>query len=213
MYFACSLSRDIGKLLKPELIHDWLSAAPQTMLEQTGQEGKKERKASLSAIFILSAPYTMMSYAIVAFITGLAIYQGFIWTRNLDTAAGQINSRNVFIAYIVSTGYGGLFFLSAGVIKAMENLLLQQHSSRAEKRGFMARHRNDEPSSELKEYPPAIPSNPAAAPSQSIRPQNTSDESSSRGIAAALEAAAKAHILSAEADRRVAAEYAKLSKT
>ena len=67
VYYACNLSRDIGKLFQPELIRDWLSAE---------HGGRNERKASMSAVFVLSAPYTMMSYAIVAFISGLAIYQG-----------------------------------------------------------------------------------------------------------------------------------------
>ena len=218
VYYACSLSRDIGKLFQPELIRDWLSAegAP----EEMEQGGKKERKASISAIFILSAPYTMMSYAIIAFITGLAIYQGFVWTRNLDTDAGKTNSRNVFIAYIVSSGFGVVFFSFAGLIKYGEDLLLRQRSLKA-KLSDSARYehlqRDGEPSFKLETYPSAPLAETAAAPSQSIhtasQPQDTLDESSSGGIAAALEAAAKAHILSAEADRQVAMEYAKLSKS
>ena len=205
-------------MFQPELIRDWLSAgAPPEEMEQGG---KKERKASISAIFILSAPYTMMSYAIIAFITGLAIYQGFVWTRNLDTDASKTNSRNVFIAYIVSSGFGVVFFSFAGVIKYGENLLLRQRSLKP-KLSDSARYehprRDCEPCFKLETYPPAPLANTAAAPTQSIytasQPQDTADESYSSGIAAALEAATKAHILSAEADRQVAMEYAKLSKS
>lgn len=49
---------------------------------------------------------------ILSFITGLAIYQGFVWTITLDVDAGKEDSRNVVIAYIVSTGFCELFFLS-----------------------------------------------------------------------------------------------------
>ena len=187
------------------------------------QGGKKERKASISAIFILSAPYIMMSYAIIAFIVGLAIYQGFVWTRNLDTDAGKINSRNVFIAYMVSSGFGGVFFSFAGIIKFAEDLLLRQRSLKAklDNSALYEHHEHlqedGEPSFKLETYPSIPFAKTAAAAPQSIhtasQPQDTPDESSSGGLAAALEAAAKAHILSAEADRRVAMEYARLANT
>ena len=89
---------------------------------ETGE--KKDPKASLSTIFVLSAPFTMMSYAIWAFGIGLAIYQGFTWTRTLDTDAGKANGRKVFIAFIVSSGYGLFFFWSAEQIKLIEEMLL-----------------------------------------------------------------------------------------
>lgn len=216
----------MGKLFRPELIREWLSVeyAPR----QTRQEGEKERKASISAVFILSAPYAMMTYAITAFITGLAIYQGFVWTRNLDTDAGKVNSRKVFIAYIASSGYGFAFFSFAGVIKYGEDLLMLRHSF---KMIANIRDRNEgtiegvvgplnlhgELSAELPEYPSATRAETATNPSSSVhatsQTQGTVNENSSAGIVAALEAAAKAHILSAEADRQVAMEYAKLLKT
>lgn len=85
VYYACTLSRDIGKCYQPELVRDWLSTTGPnpTTITDTEVTEKKERNASLAGIFILSAPYTMMSYSIMAFIIGLAIYQGFVWTRAL----------------------------------------------------------------------------------------------------------------------------------
>lgn len=170
----------------------------------------------------------MMTYAILAFITGLAIYQGFVWTRNLDTDAGKINSRNVFIAYIVSSGFGITFFSFAGVIKYVEGLLMLRHSYKTiantrarnqETIGGVVGPLNsyDDPSAELPEYPSAARAEIATNSSSSVhatsQTQDTGNENPSTGIAAALEAAAKAHILSAEADRQVAMEYAKLSTT
>ncbi|CAF9911152.1 hypothetical protein IMSHALPRED_009946 [Imshaugia aleurites] len=218
VYYACSLSRDIGKLYQPELIRDWLSAAPPRGPDETAPGENKERNASISAIFILSAPYTMMSYAIMAFIVGLAIYQGFVWTRNLDTNAGKRNSRDVFIAYIVSTGFCGLFFSSAGVIKAIEGLLLHDRfrtkiGSVVSHRDHAIRHRDAMEPAQLEEY---TSENNVAMSTLNAHPtpqqQGAESGSSYEGLAAALEAAAKAHILSAEADRRVASEYAKLSR-
>ena len=216
VYYACSLSRDIGKLFQPELIRDWLSA--EGVPEEMEPGGKKERKVSISAVFILSAPYIMMSYAINAFILGLAIYQAFVWTRNLDTDAGNINSRNVFIAYIVGSGFCVIFFSFAAVIKYLENRLLLRNTAKTKLSGSTRYpQRDDEPYSEPGIYPSATSAEKLAAPLQTIhtasQSQDTANENPSGGIAAALEAAAKAHILSAEADRQVAMEYAKLSKS
>ena len=171
----------------------------------------------------------MMSYAILSFITGLAIYQGFVWTRTLDIDAGKDNSRNVFVAYIVSTGFCELFFLSAGMIKAVESLLIRgrpRTKSREPIRNingdFSGSYRKGDEPLELEECttPAAFASNDAAASTQND--DAAEDDAASQqqgpkgsdpygGLAGALEAAAKAHILSAEADRRVASEYAKMS--
>ncbi len=223
VYYACTLSRNIGKCYQPKLVRDWLSSATQHASTTTNAEEneKDETQASLSAIFILSAPYTMMSFAILAFITGLAIYQGFVWTKTLDTDAGKANSRNVFIAYIVSTGFCQLFFLSADVIKAIESLLIRGRSRNKSReswrsnRDFSDRNTEGEEHFQLDEYTSAAFTNDATASTQnddSAPPQQRPNFTDPYGsLAVALEAAAKAHILSAEADRRVASEYAKLS--
>lgn len=208
VYYACTLSRDVGKCYQPQLVRDWLSLM--TPKRRTEVDDKKERTASLSGIFILSAPYTMMSYSILAFITGLAIYQGFVWTRALDTDAGKTNSRNVFIAYIVSTGFCQLFFFSAGVIKAIESLLMY----RMKPREWIGNAGNGGESVQLERYSSTTFTKNTAGSTQNenatSHQQGPKTESLYGGLAAALEAAAKAHILSAEADRRVALEYARL---
>ncbi len=116
VYYACRLQRTVGKLYRPEMVRDWLTVGSRWKISEIAED----RKAALSAVFLLSAPYTMMSYSILAFITGLAIYQGFVWMRDLDPAAGATNSRNIFIAYIVSTGFCQIFFLSVGGMKHIE---------------------------------------------------------------------------------------------
>ena len=222
VYYACTLSRNISKCYQAKLVRDWLSAATQHN-ENAEVNEKNETQASLSGIFILSAPYTMMSYAILAFITGLAIYQGFVWTRTLDTDAGKDNSRNVFIAYIVSTGFCELFFLSAGMIKAIESLLIRGRSRtksreliRNNRDSFDNNRKGDEPL-QLHEYTSAaFASDNAVASTQGVNAaclkQTPKVTDLCGGLAEALEGAAKAHSLCAEADRRVASEYAKLSR-
>ena len=215
VYYACKLQRVVGKLYRPAMIRDWLKVG--SHMEALRTHSRKDRirskdsKASLSAIFLLSAPYSMMSYSILAFIIGLAIYQGFTWTRALDTAAGQINSRNVFIAYIVSTGFCQAFFQNASIVKAIENWvdfgkLRAILPTAAENR----RNKTHNIASELEENPAAGIADTEASSTQDARPASQQREPESGGLVAALEAAAKAHILSAEAGRRVASEYAKM---
>ena len=215
VYYACTLSREIGKCYHPRLVRDWLSSAIEhTSTATNDEENEKDKtQASLSGIFVLSAPYTMMSFAILAFIIGLAIYQGFVWTKTLDTDAGKDNSRNVFIAYIVSTGFCQLFFLFAGVIKAIESLLIRARSREKSRemawdlfvRGEEHRQLGKDIFGASTNIATASAQNNDSAPPQQ-RPNFTNPYG---GLAAALEAAAKAHILSAEADRRVASEYTK----
>ena len=163
-----------------------------------------------------------MSYSISAFVIGLAIYQGFVWTRTLDTDAGKTNSRNVFIAYIASSGFCQLFFASAGVIKTVESRLMLRSSKRrlgvwAQGSGGIVERSprdGDEPLQLEQLNQAASASHASASPQEDVElPQQVPNmESLYRGLETALEAAAKAHILSAEADRQVASEYAKLSR-
>ena len=138
--------------------------------------------------------------------------------------AGKDNSRNVFIAYIVSTGFCEIFFLSAGMIKAVESLLIRGRSRTKSREpirihdgdSFGSHGKADEPL-QLEELtaPAAFASNDVLSSTQNDNA--ASQQQSPKGsdpygrLAEALEAAAKAHILSAEADRRVASEYAKMS--
>ena len=184
----------------------------------------------------------MMSYSIIAFVIGLAIYQGFVWTRTLDTDAGglaiyqgfvwtrtldtyagETNSRNIFIAYIASSGFCQLFFASAGIIKTVESRLIHRSSMRrlgkwAQGSGGIVEHyRRDgnEPLQPAHLNRAASANHAAASTHEDIaasQHQGHNMESPCRGLEAALEAAARAHILSAEADRQVASEYATLSR-
>ena len=189
------------------MIRDWLTIGSRIGKISENNLAPEARKAALSAVFILSAPYTMMSYSILAFIIGIAIYQGFTWTHNLDTAAGNINSRNVFIAFIVSTGYGQLFFFTAAVMKNIEGWIdfgtvrvRRQANRRQERLGVI--HMDEHPATDTERNTPN-PLPTAAGPQQ----QRTNAGNTALNLAAVLEAAARAHEASAEADRRVASEY------
>jgi hypothetical protein len=54
---------------------------------------------SVASVLTISAPQMMLKASLGMLLIGLAIYFGFLWTRNLDTNAGFHDSRNVFITY------------------------------------------------------------------------------------------------------------------
>ncbi|KAL6714826.1 hypothetical protein ACLMJK_007086 [Lecanora helva] len=181
VYFCCVLQRTIGKLYRPHLIRSWL-----TLPWRNRQDRDDPPRASLAAVFILSAPFTMMRASIFAFLIGLAIYQGFTWTRTLDTDAGRNDSRNVFITFIVGTGSAVSFFLFTFFLKTIENLA---------KIGLIENHIHDD-----------------VVELQDRRHQRRGLENGvpAGDLAAALEASARSHEQCAEADRRLASAYARV---
>ncbi|KAL8940054.1 MAG: hypothetical protein Q9211_002457 [Gyalolechia sp. 1 TL-2023] len=187
VYFCCAVQRSIGALYHPESIRNWLSLP---------RHGSSTRKASLAAILIISAPFNLMGLSIQALLTGLATYQGFTWTRGLDTEAGRNDSRAVFITFVVGTGACVLSYYFTVFLKSIENNLFF---------GGNTAGRPDPTAldniSGTAQLPPTsnqrLPSLPAVQ-----------SESDREGLFAALEAAARTHIQCAEAERRVASEYA-----
>ena len=158
------------------MIRDWLSLPPEEV-----QDDRTTPGPSLAAIIITSAPFNMMKASIFAFLLGLAIYQGFTWTRALDTMAGRGDSRDVFITFIIGTGACVLFYLLTFSLKFVENLL------------GIGRSRGNRTNQ---------------IPLGDMRHQ--ADEAVVMGgLSAAIEAAALAHIRCAEADQRVALEYSR----
>ncbi|KAL5354810.1 hypothetical protein ACLOAV_000901 [Pseudogymnoascus australis] len=65
----------------------------------------KQRRVGVVSLFstvILETPRSMINISLGSFLTGLAVYFGFLWTRNLDTNAGPGDSRNVFIIFVIT---------------------------------------------------------------------------------------------------------------
>ena len=75
------------------------------------------------AVFIISAPFTMVKVSIFSFLIGLTIYQGYTWTRALDSAAGIGASRDVFITLVVGLSFCIIFFIIAFAAKDIETLM------------------------------------------------------------------------------------------
>lgn len=125
VYYACTLHRIVGRFFKADMVKDWLRLPP-TIKGEDGdniQHISQPLGASLAAVIIASAPFAMVKVSIFSFLLGFAIYQGFIFTKDLDPDAGPYDSRNNFITLVVSTGVFRLFFLVTFSAKDIENMI------------------------------------------------------------------------------------------
>ena len=80
---------------------------------------------SVASVITISTPQMMLTSSLAMLLIALAIYFGFIWSRNLDLTAGHNDSRSVFITYIV-----GLYVVW-GVYMVLQ--LFQDNDKRSER--------------------------------------------------------------------------------
>ena len=171
-------------------------------------------RASLASILILSSPFNMMKVSIFAFLIGLGIYQGFTWTRALDTGAGNGDSRNVFITFLVATGVCFGFFLLTFATKRAETLL-QTDRTKGQSYGLNNLDTEHYIGTQERAEPVSDPEPPETSGNRSEHSRHGSDQVVAGALAAALDAAldaaSQAHLQCATASRQVALEYARIS--
>ncbi|PMD26210.1 hypothetical protein NA56DRAFT_698375 [Hyaloscypha hepaticicola] len=80
---------------------------------------------SVASVLTISAPQMMLTASLGMLLIGLAIYFGFLWTRNLDTNAGFHDIRNVFITYTAG--------LAIAVVVYNLSLFFQDDDQRSER--------------------------------------------------------------------------------
>lgn len=148
------------------------------------------------AVFIISAPFTMVKVSIFSCLIGLTIYQGYTWTRALDSSAGIGASRNVFITLMVGLGFCIIFFIIAFAAKDIETLMRTGRTKldEDEEVGGVRTHLSAQ-SRILSQITQGSSSQPHQDGERPVSPNI---------LATALDAAAKAHAECAAADRRVA---------
>lgn len=86
--------------------------------------------SSVAAAVLMSAPTMMINFALGAFLTGVGIYFGFVWKKNLDALATRAESRNVFVCFIVSLAFCSSFYLIPYLLKIWEDRLKTRHRLR-----------------------------------------------------------------------------------
>ncbi len=150
------------------------------------------------AVFIVSAPFTMVKVSIFSFLIGLTIYQGYTWTRALDSGAGIGASRDVFITLVVGLGFCIIFFICAFAAKDIETLMRTGRTKLDEEEEVEGVR------SDAATLPQPFRTLTSVIQRPSSQPHQNGDRPVSRSLAAALDAAANAHAQCAEADRLVA---------
>jgi hypothetical protein len=79
--------------------------AARTLQDHFAKFDLQQRRIGVVSLFsalILETPRSMINISLGSFLTGLAVYFGFLWTRDLDANAGPGDSRNLFIIFIVT---------------------------------------------------------------------------------------------------------------
>lgn len=212
VYYACALQRIIGELYKADLVKDWLRMPA---LDELGGGGSEHdvQGTSLAAVFIISAPFNMVRVSIFTFVLGLVIYQGFVFTKRLDTSAAPGDSRSNFIVIIVGTGLCLAFFTFSFSAKDMESTLMKDPVRRGRPNHPQEAQAQSQPGNigDIGTITETENNTGTMQEDQSTHAQHSGAQDHSDSLAMALEAAARAHVQCAEADRRVALAYTRLS--
>lgn len=85
-----------------------------------------QRSVSVWSAFLLQAPFMYMKLSLGSFVLGLAVYTGFVWTRNLDEEAGKDDSRNIFIVLLVVVVFCIYSYVGPALYKGLEVLPVQR---------------------------------------------------------------------------------------
>jgi hypothetical protein len=102
VYYSTSQYRILERCLRAEQVKGWIRSTG--ALHYRGinfQHGNHPGMPSAAAVLNMSAPSILLSSSLNAFLIGLGVYLGFVWTRNLDEFAGVRGSRAVFVIYVV----------------------------------------------------------------------------------------------------------------
>lgn len=57
---------------------------------------------AITSVIAMSVPSMLLASSLISLLLGFGVYLGFLWRRDLDTAGGFNDSRNVFIFYVVA---------------------------------------------------------------------------------------------------------------
>jgi hypothetical protein len=66
-------------------------------------EIERERVPSVNVALMLTTPTQLLTFSLSAFLVGLGVYLGFIWSHNLDPETGKRGSGYVLIVYVAFT--------------------------------------------------------------------------------------------------------------
>jgi hypothetical protein len=204
VYYATRQYRKLGRCLRADEVKAWIQPTettlryPKSLLQQF--------LPSAASVLTVSAPNMLLSASLNAFLVGLGVYFGYVWTRNLDESAGSSASRAVFIVYVIGLALCyGIYALSSLVASDQSyvsewDVLRGLHSSTARARDQPSRRASNlDPGAVTKYYGPS-----SKTEKQPRRTENPDDDSTRQQLVRALREAADLRRKSAIADERVA---------
>lgn len=117
VYYAVTQQRVMGRLSQSPQIRTWIRGGgtdpgrpheyhldPQNPAPTLHNMSVRFFCPSIAAVMTISAPQVLLSSSLLSLLVGIGLYFGFTWTRGLDEDAGEGDSRNVMVVYLVSIG-------------------------------------------------------------------------------------------------------------
>jgi len=76
---------------------------------------------AIASVIAMSAPSMLLAASLIALLLGFGVYLGFVWRRDLDTAAGSNGNRDVFIVYIAGVVLSFAVYVFSSIVKNDEH--------------------------------------------------------------------------------------------
>jgi hypothetical protein len=210
VYYATRQYRKLGRCLHAAEIKEWIQPTETTLLKDG--TSFKISLPSAASVLTVSAPNMLLSASLNAFLVGLGVYFGYVWTRNLDESAGSSASRAVFIVYVIGLALCYSVYSLSSLVAADQSYVSEWDVLRG-LNSSTARAR-DQPSRRASNLDPeAVTENcvsPRKIEKQPRRIENTEDDSTRQQLVTALREAAGLRRKSSVAEERVAELLEKL---
>jgi hypothetical protein len=211
VYYATNQYRKLGRFLHADEVKAWIHPT-ETMSLSSESFLHQPFLPSAASVLTVSAPNMLLSASLNAFLVGLGVYFGYVWTRNLDESAGPSASRAVFIVYVIGLALCYGIYAMSGLVAADQSqinewdFLLGLHSRTARARDQPPRRASDlDPEAVTENCRPS-----SKTEEQPQRSENPEPNSSRQQLVKALREAADLRRKSAVADERVAKLLEKL---
>lgn len=123
VYYATTLHRIMGRQLEPSYVRAWIrgfrrpygamtdrKADPHRLefeswnstLDLVGALIDRSFRPAYASVITLSAPQVLLSTSLFGLLLGIGVYLGFMWTQHVDEVFGGLDSRNIWIVYLVT---------------------------------------------------------------------------------------------------------------
>lgn len=140
VFYSCTLQLLLSGLHGPQETRDWLTK-PKLMYETrpnrprdnrdeseefNNPKWQADRVPSINAALMLVTPSQLLNFSLGAFLIGLGIYVGFLYSQNLGEVRGKDSALAVLIVYILFTSAFLMLYGYPAGMKTLESLLIRQ---------------------------------------------------------------------------------------